>query len=97
MRREEVLRILEAHREDLRERFNVTSIRLFGSVARGEGTDSSDVDILVDFGVKPSLFGFLRLRTYLEALLGAPVDLVTESGLKDRARPYVEQDAINVA
>ena len=97
MRRKQVLRILEAHREDLRERFNVTSIRLFGSVARGEGTDTSDVDILVDFRVKPSLFGFLRLRTYLEALLGAPVDLVTESGLKDRARPYIEQDAINVA
>ena len=97
MPKKEVLRVLEQHRESLREQFDVTSIRLFGSVARGEDSDTSDVDILVDFGEKPSLFGFLRLRTYLEDLLGARVDLVTESGLKERARPYVERDAIHVA
>jgi predicted nucleotidyltransferase len=97
MRREEVLKILEAQRSNLRAEFAVTSLRLFGSVARDEAQAGSDIDILVDFRETPSLFRFLRLRSYLEDLLGARVDLVTETGLKERARKYVEQDAISVA
>ena len=97
MRREKALHILAEHHQELRERFGVKSLRLFGSVARDEASEGSDVDVLVDFNDTPSLFGFLRLRTYLQDLLGAKVDLVTESGLKDRARHFVEKDAINVA
>ena len=97
MRREKALRILEANRQELRERFGVKSLRLFGSVARDEASEQSDVDVLVDFDETPSLFGFLRLQGYLQDLLGAKVDLITESGLKERARPYVEKDALNVA
>ena len=97
MRLEKALHILETHRRELRERFGVKSLRLFGSVARDEASEQSDVDVLVDFDETPSLFGFLRLRGYLQDLLGAKVDLITESGLKERARPYVEKDALNVA
>jgi predicted nucleotidyltransferase len=97
MRREKALHILAEHHQELRERFGVKSLRLFGSVARDEASEGSDVDVLVDFEEVPTLFGFLRLRTYLQDLLGAKVDLVTESGLKERARQYIEKDAINVA
>ncbi len=97
MRRKKALYILEAHRQELRERFGVKSLRLFGSVARDEASEQSDVDVVVDFDETPSLFGFLRLQGYLRDLLGTKVDLVTESGLKERARPYVEKDAVNVA
>ena len=97
MHRENALEILAAHRRELRERFGVKSLRLFGSVARDEASEQSDVDVLVDFDETPSLFGFLRLQGYLQDLLGTKVDLVTENGLKERARPYVEKDAINVA
>ena len=97
MRRKKALNILEAHRQELRERFGVKSLRLFGSVARDEASEQSDVDVVVDFDETPSLFGFLRLQGYLRDLLGTKVDLVTESGLKERARPYVEKDAVNVA
>ena len=97
MRRENALEILAAHRRELRERFGVKSLCLFGSVARDEASEHSDVDVLVDFDETPSLFGFLRLQGYLQDLLGTKVDLVTETGLKERARPYVEKDAINVA
>jgi hypothetical protein len=75
----------------------VTSIRLFGSVARDEATPDSDIDLLVDFDTPPTLFGFFRLRGFLEGLLQSPVDLVTETGLKDHARAGVERDAIRVA
>ena len=97
MRREEVLKVLGRHREELTADFSVKSLRLFGSVARDEAEAESDIDLLIDFHKTPSLFEFLRLRTYLEDLLGAYVDLVTETGLKEHAREYVEQDAINVA
>jgi uncharacterized protein with HEPN domain len=90
MRRDEVLRILHEHRAELQHRFGVSSLRIFGSVARDDASSGSDVDILVDFDVTPSLFGFLRLRGFLEELLGSKVDLITEGGLKGRARDIRE-------
>ena len=96
MRRDQVLKLLESHTPELRQ-FGVESLRLFGSVARDEATPDSDVDLLVDFEKPPGFSGFMKLRIFLEDLLGERVDLVTESGLRDRVRPYVEKDAIRVA
>ncbi len=96
MRRDHVLSLLNAHRHEI-ERFGVTSLRLFGSVARGEASEDSDVDLLVSFREAPSFSGYMKLRIFLEDLLGAKVDLVTESGLRERVRPFVEKDAIRVA
>ena len=96
MRRDKTLNVLQAHRKELR-RFGVKSLRLFGSVARDEAAGSSDVDLLVDFHTTPTFSGFMDLRIFLEDLLGARVDLVTERGLRDQVRPYVEREAIRVA
>ncbi len=92
-----VKRILSEHREELRTQFNVESLRLFGSVVRGEATESSDIDLLVEFSDTPTLFTFLRLRGYLQELLGPRVDLVTESGLREHVRPEVNREAVVVA
>jgi hypothetical protein len=97
MGRDEALEILGAHAGELRQEFGVASLRLFGSVARNEAAPASDVDILVSFSVAPTFRRFMHLRFRLEELLGRQVDLVTESGLRDRVRPFVEQDAIAVA
>ena len=96
MRRDAVLALLEDHRADLA-RYGVKSLRLFGSVARDEASDDSDIDLLVDFEQRPTFSGYMKLRIFLEDLLGATVDLVTESGLRDRVRPWVEREAIVVA
>ncbi|NJL27994.1 MAG: nucleotidyltransferase family protein [Thermoanaerobaculia bacterium] len=96
MERNAVLEILERHREDLG-RFGVKSLRLFGSVARDEAGEESDVDLLVGYAVSPTFSAFMDLRFYLEDLLQARVDLVTETGLRERVRPSVEKDAIRVA
>ncbi len=96
MRRDAVLKVLEAHSAEL-QRFGVKSLRLFGSVARDEAADGSDVDLLVGFEKPPGFSSFMKLRIFLEDLLGAKVDLVTENGLRDRVRPYVEEEAIRVA
>ena len=97
MRRSDVLEVLRAHADELCRDFDVASLRLFGSIARDEGCDASDVDLLVGFSLQPSFRQFMRLRIRLEDLLGAPVDLVTETGLKPAVRRYVEEDAIAVA
>jgi len=69
----------------------------FGTIRRDEATDGSDVDLLVGFAKPPGFSSFMKLRIFLEDLLGTKVDLVTESGLRDRVRPYVEKEAIRVA
>ena len=96
MRRDEVTKVLQAQTTELR-RFGVKSLRLFGSVARDEAAPGSDVDLLVGFEKPPGFSTFMKLRIFLEDLLDAKVDLITESGLRDRVRPYVEKDAIRVA
>jgi len=96
MGRDDVVRRLAAHKQALTG-MGVRSLSLFGSVARDEATAGSDVDILVDFGEPASFDTYMDLKFYLEELLGARVDLVTERGLKPGVRPYVQQDAIRVA
>lgn len=95
MGRDNVLSLLAAHRDEI-EGFGVKSLRLFGSVARGEASAGSDVDLLVSFQEVPTFSGFMKLRIFLEDLLGAQVDLVTESGLRERVRPFIEKDAVRV-
>jgi hypothetical protein len=77
-------------------RYGVKRLRLFGSTARNEARDDSDVDVLVEFDQPATFDGYFELLHFLEAQLGARVDLVTEKGLKERIRPYVEKDAIHV-
>jgi predicted nucleotidyltransferase len=96
MGRDDVLALLAAHRGEI-ERFGVESLRLFGSVARGEAAAGSDVDLLVSFRASPTFSAYMKLRIFLEDLLGVRVDLITESGLREGVRPFVEKDAIRVA
>lgn len=96
MRRDEVLRVLSKHRTELAERFNVRSLALFGSIARDEATEASDVDVLVDFLSPPGFEGYMNLKFRLEELLGCSVDLVMQSALKSEARPIIEQESVVV-
>jgi predicted nucleotidyltransferase len=97
MRRDEVLRFLSFHRQELMERFGVCSLALFGSVARDEAGPDSDVDILVEFRETPGLSEYMGLKFWIEDRLGRHVDLVMEKALKSWARPWVEAEAIRVA
>jgi predicted nucleotidyltransferase len=97
MRRDDVLERLNLHREELRTRYDVGSIALFGSYARDEARPDSDVDLLVEFERLPTFLSYMDLIDYLERLLGTRVDLATPQKLKPRARPYVERELIRVA
>jgi len=97
MRREDVIGLLSSHRQELEERFGVSSLALFGSVARDEAGPASDVDVLVEFRETPGLTEYMRLKFWLEEQLGLQVDLVMKRALKPWARPFVEAEAIRVA
>lgn len=97
MDRSEVLNRLRATSPELRKQFGVLSLRLFGSIARDEATTNSDVDVLVDFGGPPTFDQYMDVKFFLEDLLQTKVDLVTESGLRPRLRPRIEEEAIRVA
>jgi len=94
--RDEVLEALAAQRSML-ERFKVSAISLFGSVARGEPTEESDIDLLVEFSQPIGLLQFVELKRLLEELLGRPVDLVTPKAIKPQLRDRILKEAIRAA
>src|SRR6266545_686942 len=97
MKRNDVLRILQKERKNLVDHYNISALSLFGSVARDDARQDSDVDILVEFSRPVGLFQFIELQQRLEALLGSRVDLGTPRSLKPRIKEQVLQEAIRVA
>lgn len=91
--REQVLKILEANRQTLRA-YGVRSLGLFGSVARGGGTVTSDLDFVVQFDRK-SFDGYMDAKAFLEDLFGCRVDLVIESAIKPRLRTTILREAVH--
>lgn len=88
---------------DLRESIRVTAaahgagdVRLFGSVARGEEADVSDVDFLVSLEPGRTMLDLARLELQLEALLGRRVDVVTEAGLRESIRSTALRESVRV-
>ena len=91
----DVLAIVKKNNTFLKERFGVKKIGVFGSVARGEAKEKSDVDVLVEFeSTKKNFDNFMELCFFLEDLFGKKVDLITTSGLDKYIRPYVEREVI---
>ena len=97
MRRTEALAILKGHAGELTRRFRVRDLTLFGSVARDEATQDSDVDVLVEFDGPATFDRFMDLKFFLEEILSARVDLVTRAALRPRVRPVIDREAIRVA
>ncbi len=91
----QIERQLSKHKKRLEERFSVKSIAIFGSYARGDANEASDVDILIDFE-KPIGLEFVDLADYLEELLHIKVDLVSRGAVKDRWLNHIQKDVIYV-
>ncbi len=94
---EKVITLLTDHRDALT-RFGVSSLAVFGSVARGESGPESDVDILVEFHPEAhvGLFELVDLKEFLETRLNCSVDLVTPDGLRPWMRDRVLEEAVRV-
>jgi len=80
----------------LKDRYAVKSLELFGSYARGEEKEESDIDILVEFTKPIDLFIFMELEERLSDLLGAKVDLVMRDTLKPRIRDRIMKEAVSL-
>jgi predicted nucleotidyltransferase len=84
---------LQSHLPELRERYGVRELSLFGSYLRGKQRRGSDLDVLVEFDRVPSLFEFVRLERYLSELLKIKVDLVMKSALKPAIGRHILEEA----
>lgn len=97
MDRSDFVMKLKAHEDELRS-LGISSLSLFGSVARGEATRSSDVDLSATFD--PSrhvgMFDFATIAARLKELLGRPVDLVGEPARKPRMQREIDRDRLRV-
>ncbi len=89
MTKEEILNILELHKEELKHKYKIKELGIFGSYARGEEKITSDIDILVEFEEVPDLFTFLELEGYLEELLHTKVDLVRKKALRPELKDNI--------
>ena len=93
-----LLDLVREHRDEVQgavERHRGVSFAVFGSAVRGEETDASDIDLLVRFAPGSSLFDLLHLSDELERILGRPVDVVSEGGLKPRDE-HIRAEAVRV-
>ncbi len=93
---DEIKRIIEKNKEELKDKYGVKEIGIFGSVVRGEATKDSDVDILVEFEKPIGLFKFLELEEYLSNLIGKKVDLVSKKALKPYIAKYILKEVETV-
>jgi predicted nucleotidyltransferase len=80
---------LRALLPELRQRYGVETLQIFGSYLRGEATPASDLDLLVTFSQPPSLFQFIALENFLSETLGVKVDLVMKDALKPRIGKHI--------
>ena len=96
MEQKQVVKRIQANQARLTE-LGVASLSLFGSVARGDSTEDSDINLLVRFDGRANFDRYMDLKLFLEDLLGRRVDLVTEQALREEIRAHVEQDLLRVA
>ena len=92
----QILEKLKEIKPGLEERYALSELGLFGSFARGEFNESSDIDILVDFNRPIDGFEYIRLAHELEDLFLCKVDLVSRGGVKEQYLPYIENSLIHV-
>jgi uncharacterized protein len=96
MKRAIVLDTLKKVKPDLVQKFGVKQLALFGSTARDEATEKSDIDIWVSFDEVATSARYFGVQFYLEDELGCAVDLITDKAMRAELRPYIEREAIHV-
>jgi predicted nucleotidyltransferase len=94
MKRKEALELLQSYKRDHAEALGIVRIGLFGSVARDEATDGSDVDVVIETE-RPNLFKLSRIRLELEELMHAHVDLVSyRDSMNTFLKEHIQYEAV---
>ena len=97
MNQQNLVSLLTNAREEIVRRFGIKKLGIFGSAARNEMHEDSDIDVLVEFQAPPTFDVYMDLKFYLENLFHTNVDLVIDDTVKPRMRPLIEKDLIRVA
>lgn len=92
----QILAILRERKPDLQKRYPLSELALFGSYARGDFNEKSDINILVDFNARIDGFEYIRLAHELEDALTCKIDLVSRKGIKPQYLPFVEESLIQI-
>ena len=93
-KKEEILRILKMLKEDIKIKYKVKSIGIFGSYINNEQTDDSDIDFLVEFEENADLFHYVGLTFFLEEQFNKKVDVISKPALKEELRKKILQEVI---
>jgi len=94
--RDAIIKIVTKALPDLKSRYGVKSLSLFGSYARGEEAGASDIDMLVEFKETIDLIDYIKLENDLTDLLDQPVDLVMKDALKLRIQESILSEAVDI-
>jgi hypothetical protein len=97
VRRNDAVSLIRRHLPELRRRFGVRELAVFGSVARDEATPTSDVDVLVEFDGPTTFDSCFGVKEALEEFLGTRVDLATPAMLKPLLKLEVDREGVRVA
>ena len=93
---DEIKSILNKHKQELKEKYSVSEIGIFGSYIRGEERDKSDIDILVEFNREVSLLKVSSLENYLSSLLGIKADVVRKRNIKKELKENILSEVVNL-
>lgn len=93
--KEEILTTLAKHKESLYSKYPIQSIAIFGSVSRGEDSESSDVDLMVEFNDKIGI-RFIDFADEVESILQCNVDVVSKNAIKPKYYQFIKNDLIYV-
>lgn len=91
---EEIKNILTVHKDELKHKYKVKDMGIFGSYIKGKQRKKSDIDILVEFSEPIGLFEFMDLEDYLANLIGIKVDLVSKKALKPRIGANILKEVV---
>jgi uncharacterized protein len=94
--KQEIMSLIKALQGELRQRFKAREIGVFGSVVRGEQSEASDIDVLVDFEDGADLFDLVGLGLFLEEKLGQKVDVVPRRALREELKGAVLKEVVNL-
>lgn len=92
----QIINILSNQKKKLEKKYPISEMALFGSYARGDFNENSDIDILVDFNKRIDGFDYIRIAHELEDAFEHKIDLVSRKGIKTQYLPYVEKNLIHV-
>jgi predicted nucleotidyltransferase len=94
--KKDILDFLKDNKKFLQNRYNIKTLELFGSIARGDYNKNSDIDILVEFSKMPDLLTFIEIEEFLANQLNRTVDLVVKRKLKPQLKDRILKEAIAI-